>query len=244
MAPPTRIPRPAPGPDGTQVNGHPAPGAADKPDPAAREARGGAISPPPKLRRRPTLIALGIALVALGGAAAAWLTTAVGHTQGVLAVRATIDRGSVIGPADLVTARINTDPALHPVPAGRRDQVVGKRAAVDLAAGTLITPDSVTTAAVPAPGQSLVGISLTPAQLPAQTLRPGATVRIVATPRAQDDPPPGAPAVTTALVVQAHPPVDDGQVVVDVTVPSGDAPGLAARAATGRVALVLDAGTR
>ncbi len=241
MASPTQTPRPAPGAPAPQVNGHSAAGPADKPDPAAQ---GGAISPPPKLRRRPTLIALGVALVALGGAAAAWLTTAVGHTQGVLAVRATIDRGSLIGPADLVTARINTDPALHPVPADRRDQVVGKRAALDLAAGTLITPDSVTSATVPAPGQSLVGISLTPAQLPAQALRPGATVRIVQTPRAQDDPPPGAPTVTTALVVQAHLPADDGQVVIDVTVPAGDAAALAARAATGRVALVLDAGAR
>ena len=43
--------------------------------------------------------------------------------------------------------------------------------AVDLAAGTLITPESVAVVTIPAAGRSLVGLSLTTGQLPAQPLR-------------------------------------------------------------------------
>lgn len=212
---------------------------------AAAPAGGGgstSISPPPKLRRRPALIAVGVALIALGAAAAAWLTTTVGHTQGVLAVRTSLDRGSVITAGDLVTANINPDPALSPVRATDRDLVVGKRTAVDLAAGSLLTAAALTESTVPAAGTSLVGVSLTPAQLPAQPLRPGDSVRLVDTPRSQDDPPSDLPASTTATVVQAHPGIDNGIVIVDVTVDQREAVALAARAATGRLALVLEPG--
>lgn len=198
------------------------------------------ITPPPKLRRRPALIALGVALIALGGLAAAWLTTTAGNTQSVLAVRNAVERGTVVEPADLVVARINPDPALATVAETQRDQFVGKRAAVDLATGSLLTPSSVTDAVLPEAGQSLVGVALTGAQLPAQTLRAGDQVRIVTTPRTQDDPPADDPAAITATVVQAHPLPEGGQTVVDVTVPNRDADDLAARAATGRVALILD----
>ena len=251
MASRTSSPRPAAGGDASSNGNRPGSGSRALPDvllagghPAVQDSAATAgISPPPKLRRRPALIALGVALVAVGGASAAWLTTTVGHTQGVLAVRAPLDRGEVIGPDDLVTANINADPALRTMPAAEREQVVGKRAAVDLAAGTLITPESVTVVTIPAAGRSLVGLSLTAGQLPAQPLRQGATVRLVDTPRAQEDPPAGSPTATTATVVEAHPPTEDGSRIVDVTVPTGEAVELAARAATGRVALVLDPGT-
>lgn len=209
---------------------------------AAPAAGNTSISPPPKLRRRPALIAVGVALIALGAATAAWLTTTVGHTQDVLAVRTSLDRGSVISAEDLVTANINADPALSPVRATDRDLVIGKRTAVDLAAGSLLTPAALSESTVPAAGTSLVGVSLTPSQLPAQPLRPGDTVRLVDTPRSQDDPPTGAPTSTTATVVQAHPGGDNGVVIVDVTVAQREAVGLAARAATGRLALVLEPG--
>lgn len=241
---PTSIPAASSVPP-TAVNGsHRLAGAVKPADPPTTAGGGSTIiSPAPKLRRRPTLIALGIALIALSAAAAAWLTTTVGNTQSVLAVRTTLDRGSVITAADLLTANINADPALSPIGVADRDQVIGKRTAVDLAAGSLLTPAALTDSSVPAEGTSLVGISLTPAQLPAQPLRPGDTVRLVDTPRAQDDPPSGIPESTTATVVQAHAGGDNGTVIVDVTVSQREAVALAARAATGRLALILDPGT-
>ncbi len=210
---------------------------------AVPSTAGPVITPPPKLRRRPALIALGITLIALGGLAAGWLTTVVGSTHNVLVMRNTVDRGSVVRAADLTVARVNGDPALRTVPASRRDEIVGKHAAVDLAAGSLLTPGSVSDSTVPGTGQSLVGVDLSPAQLPARLLRPGDTVRIVSTPRPQDDPPPADPASITGTVVGTRLLADSGRIVVDVSVPSTSAADLAARAATGRVALILDSGS-
>jgi hypothetical protein len=201
------------------------------------------VAPPPKLRRRPMLVALGVTLIALGGLAAAWLTTVVGNTQPVLVLRADVDRGTVIESGDLTVARIGVDPAVTPVPDSQRDQVIGKRAASDLSAGSLLTPGSLTDQVIPAAGESLVGVTLTRAQLPARPVRAGDVVRIVSTPRDQDDPPASEPAVLEAVVVGSRVLADTGQVVVDVRVPARDAADLAARVATGRVALVLDGDT-
>jgi hypothetical protein len=217
--------------------------------PDAGGARFGAGAPlvppaPPKLRRRNGLVAVGVALICLGGAAAAYLTTAVGNTSPVLAMRQAVERGAVIEPEDLTVARISTDPALQTVPESQRDTVAGQRAAVDLPAGAILTPQATTTEVVPARGQSLVAVTLTPAQLPSQPLVAGDAVRVVASPREQDDPPAATPASYPATVVAVRELTDTGQVVVDVTVPAAGAGQLAAQVATGRIALVLDSGAR
>jgi hypothetical protein len=227
---PTAAPNPA-------ANGQRRPGTSENP----QQAPG--VPPPPKLRRRPTLVALGVALIALGGLAAAWLTTVVGNTQPVLALRADVDQGTLIEADDLTVVQISVDPALTPVPDSRHDQIIGTHAARDLAAGSLLTPGSVTDQVIPATGASLVGVTLTRAQLPARPVHPGDTVRIVSTPRTQDDPPASEPNSTRAVVVGSRILADTSQVVVDVTVPARDAADLAARVATGRVALVLDGDT-
>ncbi|MDP9241269.1 MAG: SAF domain-containing protein, partial [Actinomycetota bacterium] len=210
--------------------------------PPLRATTGPSITPPPKLRRRPALIALGITLIALGGLAAGWLTTTVGNTHTVLAMRHTVDRGGVIHAGDLTVARVNGDPSLKTVPVGRRDQIIGKYAASDLAAGSLLTPGAFSDQTVPATGESLVGVNFTPAQLPARPLRPGDSVRVVSTPRTQDDPPTTEPSSITGTVVGTRVLADSGRTVVDIALPSSEAAGLAARAATGRIALILDAG--
>ena len=198
------------------------------------------VPAPPRTRRRRSVIAAGVALVALGGLAAAWLTTVVGNTSPVLVLSSDVTRGDVLSQQDLTVAQLPADPALSPVPAADRPAVVGQRAAVDLAAGTLLTPTSVTSEVLPADGSSLLGVALIPAQLPARALRPGDQVRVVDTPRDQDDPPTGDPVATRATVVATRALPDTGQTVVDLTVPSEQAAGLAARVATGRVALVVD----
>jgi hypothetical protein len=216
----------------------------DVPTPRFGGGAAAAVATPPKLRRRTGLIALGIALVCLGGAGAAYLATSVGDTNPVLTLRQDVARGEVIEAEDLTVARINADPALSTVPAGEQDAIVGQRAAVDLSAGSILTPESTTTELVPATGQSLVGVPLSSAQLPSQGLTAGDQVRIVATPRDQDDPPATAPTIYPATVVATSTLPDTGQVVVDVTVPAASAGQLAAQVATGRIALVLDSAER
>lgn len=198
------------------------------------------ITPPPKLRRRPALVALGVALVALGGLAAAFLVTSVTDTESVLALRVDVDRGTVIEAGDLVVAQVGADPALNPVAADERDEIVGQRAARDLSAGSLLADGSVTEEVIPAEGESLVGVALTPAQLPGTDLRSGDVVRIVNTPRAQEEVDDQQPLSIGATVVATRNVADLGQIVVDVTVPTGDAAQLAALVGTGRIVLVVD----
>jgi hypothetical protein len=201
------------------------------------------VMPPPKLRRRPMLVALGIALVVLGGMAAAWLVTTAGNTVTVLAVRADVDRGEVIGADDLVDAELPADPVIDPIPSSDLESVVGTVAARDLTAGSILTRSSTTRDQIPAVGQSIVAVTLTPGQLPSTDLRSGDVVRIVNTPRPQDDLPQANPASIDATVVGVRTVADLGQVVVDVSVPSRSAADLAVMVGTGRVAVILDGAT-
>ncbi|WP_203231365.1 SAF domain-containing protein [Nocardioides caldifontis] len=199
------------------------------------------LVPPPKLRRRPALMAAAIAAICLGALLAAWAWTSTTNTQEVLAARNTIPRGSVITADDIERVRINADPALEPLAASEYDAVVGRRAALDIAAGGLLTAEATTLVVLPPEGQSIVGIALTPAQLPGLPLQSGDIVRVIVTPGLDGEAPSGNPAFTSAEVVGTRPDEATGTTVVDVLVPYSDATVLAARAATGRVALVLDA---
>ena len=199
---------------------------------------------PPRLRRRRGMLAAGVMLVALGALGAALLTQAVSGTVPVVAVVRAVPAGAVLERADLAVADVNVDPVLRPVPASRLAAQVGQRAAVALTAGSLLTEQSVTAEAQPAAGRSVVGVALTAAQLPAQALRAGDRVRIIDTPLAQGEPPAEPPTAIVAEVVSVAGPDDTGLSVVDVSLGSDQAAGLAARVATGRVALVLDSRER
>ena len=109
----------------------------------------------------------------------------------------------------------------------------------------LVTQEDIASALVPAKGMSVVGVSLPPALMPATQLQSGDQVRIVATPGAQGDVAAGTiPKSIQATVVAVRGAGDTGQIVVDVSVPYDQAAELAARAATGKVALVLDSRER
>lgn len=199
-----------------------------------------------RTRRRPALVAAGVALTALGALGAAYLVHTLSRTTSVLAVTTTVQAGEVLQRSDLTVADLSTDPVLATVPAGEVDAVVGRRATRGLGPGSLLTPDAVTDAVVPVGGQSLVGVSLTPAQLPFAPLVPGDRVRVVDTPGSAGAAagPAVAPTAVAAVVVGVGVPREDGSVVVDVMVPADVAAGLAASVSTGRVALVLDSRER
>lgn len=211
---------------------------APSPDEQSAPAKTETRPSPPRLRRK-GLLGIGVAIIAVAGIAGAWLFTTTTDTRAVLAMAQTVSRGEVISESDLTSANISVDPALNPVAAENADQVIGFRAVTDLPAGGIVTTDSVTDQIPPASGEELVGIAVTPRQLPNEPLLPGDSVRIVDTPREQDDPPETEPQSTVATVVSVSGLDDTGHVVVDVTVSSGQAAMLAARAATGRIDLVL-----
>ncbi|GAB2446773.1 hypothetical protein GCM10027062_30280 [Nocardioides hungaricus] len=203
-----------------------------------------ALAPPPKLRRRPALVAAAIGAICVGALLAAWAWTATTNTQDVLVARNAIERGAVIRADDLARVRLSADPALKPVSASQLDQVVGQRAAVDIAEGGMLTPGSFNSDVVPGEGQSVVGVALTAAQAPGFDLQYGDRVRVVVTPAQGDQLPAGAPLSNDATVVGVSTSDETRQRVVDLLVSKADAAVLATRVATGNIALVLDSRAR
>ncbi|MFE2167928.1 SAF domain-containing protein [Streptomyces sp. NPDC059447] len=228
----------------------PVPSQASAPPPAA-PASGPAAAPRVlrQRRRRPGLIALSVALIAAGGLSGALLFTASGQRTVVLVVARDVPVGAAITDADLAPASLALDPAVKAVAVAKKPGLVGQRAAVALKAGSLLSPGQVTAESLIKAGEQLVGVALKPSQLPASRLAPGQKVLIVSTPdpaqaggggKPADACAAAAPKTQSATVVavgQAAPAT--GVVVVDVAVPAADGPGLAARVATGAVALIL-----
>lgn len=153
----------------------------------------------------------------------------------------TVPVGQTIGEADVTVARVPADPVLQPVPVAERDRVVGRVAAVELRAGTLLTAGEVTDAAVPGAGEQVIGVAAKPGQVPARGLRPGDRVLAVPVPgdQAGTDTAVDAGGPVPGRVVQVGPPDAEGVVTVDLVVGQDTGPRLAALASTGRVALVL-----
>jgi len=143
-----------------------------------------------------------------------------------------------------MVARVSLDPAVASIPASEVSTVVGRRAALDISAGGLLTPDAIAPETVPAKGETVVGLSLVDGMLPAIPLKTGDDVRVVQTPGAQGQVGEVSP-VTIAAKVVAVTRSQDGQfALVDLLVSADAAPDLAARAATGKVAVVLDSRER
>ena len=202
------------------------------------------VTPPVKLRKRPALVVASVVVTALGCLLGAWAWSATTNTQEVLAALDTIHRGEVIEAGDIQRIRISGDPALEPTPASAYGDVVGQHAALDISAGGLFTTESTADAPLPPQGKSIVGISLTPAQAPALPMHGGDKVRIIVTPGENGETSSGTPQFTVAEVVDTAFDETTGNTVVNVLAPYAEAGVLAARAATGHVALVLDSGAQ
>ena len=203
-------------------------------------APGEQFVPPPKLRRRPVLIAASVAAICLGALASMWAYQSSSDSRSVLTVRQTIERGEVITADNLMSVSISVDPALKPLSADQASSIVGKHAALDMVAGGVVIQDQVTEQALPSKGSSVVGVGLTPGMLPANQLRVGDRVRVVSTPGDQGEISVVEPASVEAVVVGITQDEVTGNTIVNVEVPAADGPTLAARSATGKVAIVLD----
>jgi hypothetical protein len=201
-----------------------------------------AVATPPKLRRRPLLALAGLGLVVMGALLAVWVYLSNTDATSAVAVRDTVMRGKTITASDLMTVQVSPDPALQIVPAADLDTFVGQRAARDLSAGALLTPDAVAEQVVPGTGESVVGLALTAELMPGEPLLVGDRVRVVATPGQAGDPATfeAADTVFRAEVVGVAVSVESAQTVVSVLAPEQDAAQIAQWASAGRAALVLD----
>lgn len=214
-------------------------------EPGDQAAAGGpVVPPPPRMQRRPVVVALSLALVVLGALLSVWAYSSLGNAQQVVAVRADVARGEVINAEALQVVRVGVDPALAVVPAEDLDSLVGQRASVDLRAGQLVVPSAVTAEVVPRAGYSVVGLSLGAGQIPADSLQVGDAVRVVSTPGQQGEVGEVDLQVFDGAVVSVTPADASGNVGVVVEVSADQAPELAARSATGKLAVVLDSRER
>ena len=202
------------------------------------------LLPPPRRRRRRGLLALAVALVVVGALGASYLATSLSRTTSVIAVARLVPRGQELTAADLVEARITVDPALAPIPFADRDNVVGKVAATDLTAGSLLTRQDLTAERFPPPGRDLVGVGVKPAQLPTSPLRAGDEVLLVPVATGSGSVSPGSvpaepPRTVQATVARVGEAGVDGLRVVDVLVDTADGPDVAALGSTGLLAIVV-----
>ncbi|MFC9486586.1 SAF domain-containing protein [Streptomyces hydrogenans] len=196
---------------------------------------------PVKKERRWSVAALCVVLAAVAGLGAAAAVTSSSDRMKVLAVARDVPAGQPLTAADLTVAEVSADAALTPVPAAQKASVVGKRTAVELRKGGLLTASQLAAGTGLGDDKQQVGVQVKRGQVPAGTLAPGDKVLAVTTP-AQGEQTGGKaeapPSTVSAVVVSVSRPDASGSVVVNLAVGPSDGPLLATRASQGRVAIV------
>ncbi|GIJ08486.1 SAF domain-containing protein [Micromonospora andamanensis] len=201
------------------------------------------VAPPRVVRQRrvrPGLLGLAVLLIALGGLGSAFAVTSVRATGSYLAVARAVEVGSVVRADDLVSVQVAGGQGLEPVPASRIAEVIGMRAAVSLAPGSLLTMAQLTDDPLLGPGQQQLALGLRAAQVPAPKLRPGDQVLLVSTPSSDSDGGSSSGATRfTATVTDAVSTDGRDEVVVYLALAVRDVPAVVALAAQDRIAVVL-----
>jgi hypothetical protein len=139
-------------------------------------APGGRRMPSAPRERKPALAALAVLLVALGAAAAGYLVINAGHRVGAVEITAEVGQGQQIPASAIKEVQINADTDVHYVAWQFANRVTGVFAAVQIPAGTLLTPSMTTATSNLTAGKVEVGLSLKPGQAPTDLLI-GQTVR-------------------------------------------------------------------
>lgn len=193
-----------------------------------------------KTRRRPWLWAVSVLLIALGALLAGAVVNMVKTTVPVVLASKEVQRGAIITREDLAVVEVHPDPSLKTVPAADLESLVGRTALIDVPQGSLLAPTATGDKPTVDDGQALVGVALTPAQMPSGELKPDQSVQLVSTPRAGDDITKDKPVISVqATVISTSVITDTNLIVVNVAVPEEVAESVAALSATGRVGLIV-----
>lgn len=214
--------------------------------PPGRRPTGEASPVPPNpaglaVRRRWGRLALGAGLVVLW----VWGTVAVviasGDKAEAVAVAADVGRFEVVERSDLQVVRVAADPDLEVMPASRLEQIVGRVAAVDLVAGSLLAPDQLLAQGerVVTSTEALVGARLKPTELPPDGVRAGAPVQVVLRPAPAAGSGGSVSEFSGWLMSVGQPDATTGERSVSLVVPRPVAPDVTAAAADGRVSVVV-----
>ena len=111
------------------------------------------------------LLAVLVTVASALGFVVLWMNA--GGREPVLALRRNVAAGQAIEADDLQVVRVAADPGIDPIASSARDDVVGRPAAADLLAGTLLVPEAVGTASGLEAGQAVIAVPVSPEELPA-----------------------------------------------------------------------------
>lgn len=192
-------------------------------------------------RRRPAVVALAVALIAVGGLGAyAWAKQGA-TTVAVVVIQRDVRAGRPLVSDDLGVIDIGSVQGLAVVPADQREGLLGKYVRSDLPKGSLVNPAQTTASLTPRAGTAVVGILAKAGQMPSTGLRAGDGVRVVMGYAS------GANAASTAVkpgtawsgvVATVSETRDSGTRVVDVALSSTEAEAVAALCGTGLLSIV------
>ncbi|HKA83974.1 MAG TPA: SAF domain-containing protein [Acidimicrobiales bacterium] len=111
------------------------------------------------------LLAVLVTVASALGFVVLWMNA--GGREPVLALRNDVAAGQTIEDDDLQVVRVAADPGIDPIASSARDEVVGRPAAADLLAGTLLVPGAVGNASGLEAGQAVIAVPVSPEELPA-----------------------------------------------------------------------------
>jgi len=131
---------------------------------------GGRRMPSAPRERKPALAALAVLLVALGAVAAGYLVINAGHRVGAVEITQQVGQGQRIPASAIKEVEIASNSGINYVAWQYANRVAGVYAAVQIPAGTLLTPAMTTATNNLAAGKVQVGLSLKPGQAPANLL--------------------------------------------------------------------------
>jgi hypothetical protein len=149
--------------------------------------------------------------------------------------------GAILTADDVTRVEVAGGQGLAPVAASRLDEVIGKRAAVSLTPGTLLTAGQFTDQPLLGPGQQQVAIDLDVAAVPAKELRPGDKLLLIGLPdkNSTGGGDTGTTRFETTVIDTSNP--DTSTVVVYLALAVRDVPAVVALNAADRIAVVLTA---
>ena len=238
------------------------------PSPSPSASKDGASTsaarfPTPIRVRRPAMAIMSVTIVFASVAGFASMYSSANRQAPVVIVTRLVPEGQRITRADLGEANAAISGSVTPIPVADASLVTGKRAAVTLPPGSLLTMADVSTSLQIQAGNAVVGVALKDGQLPTSGLDPGENVMVVETaspgesvtsvatptPTSSSSSPTGTPGspvgvlVPIASVYDVETPAANSGAsateLVSIQISSILAPAVSMAAAAGQVSLVL-----
>ncbi|MDA8284790.1 MAG: SAF domain-containing protein [Actinomycetota bacterium] len=197
----------------------------------------------PGRRRQLPLVVVGVLLVLGCALAFADASLHLGSREEVLVVAQPVAAGQVLTGGDLRAARVSTGSGLDVVRSGEEATILGRRAAVALVAGSLLTASEVGSAPPVGSGFDVVAVGLKAGAYPPE-LAPGDRVQVVPVTSSSSGGAGSAPVTTgspvaaTVVSIAAAPLGSGAPTVFSLQVSKADADEVASLAAAGQASLV------